>query len=171
MFDSLYESANSEPDEGKEKDKDMENLNLIPDITEEYAIISSFFGNEKREKCRYLRDIIDGTSGFNSGLLYLKDRCDTLLEQIQELQEDVKYTLEERRNFYSFLLTAITIGIAPITILTGYFGMNFENMTELHPETFPSTPGVELLWVILIVFYGLLFVISVHSGLFYKLFC
>jgi len=168
LFNSFYESENSEKDGEK---KGLENLNLIPDVTKGYKIISNFFGNDKRERCGYLRDIIDGTLGFKSGLVYLKDRCDTLLELNAELREDIKYTIEERRNFYSFLLTAITIAIAPITILTGYFGMNFENMTELSADTYPSVPGVELLWVILTIFYGLLFVIAIHSGLFYKLFC
>jgi Mg2+ and Co2+ transporter CorA len=105
--------------------------------------------------------------------LFIKNKLSSkiLLELNAELREDIKYTIEERRNFYSFLLTAITIAIAPITILTGYFGMNFENMTELSADTYPSVPGVELLCVILTIFYGLLFVIAILSGLFYKLFC
>jgi hypothetical protein len=49
-------------------------------------------------------------------------------EQLQALQERYQRYLDEKRNFWSFLLGLVSIATFPFAVMTGYFGMNFENM-------------------------------------------
>lgn len=66
------------------------------------------------------------------------------------------------------MLTIITTILAPLAILTGYFGMNFDNMVELDHNTYPSTPGVKIMWVICGVSYGTLLLVAFHFRVMYS---
>ena len=45
--------------------------------------------------------------------------------------------------------------------------MNFSNMPELGVEEYPYFPGVYLLWFVLVVIYGSLFVVGFHYRIFH----
>jgi hypothetical protein len=109
----------------------------------------------------YLSLILDGDEALEvKGIKYWKERLLGLREDALKVKDDIHSSLDEKRNFFSFILTIVTVGLAPLTILTGYWspfilclcddclcrGMNFENMEELKPHTYPAVPGVTLLW-------------------------
>ena len=102
------------------------------------------------------------------GLHYWKDRMKKYMNKVDLLKLLIKSQLDEKRNLTTFMLTAITTILAPLTIFTGYFGMNFENMTELNPEKYPYTPGVVLLWAICGCAYGALLLLGIHFRILYS---
>ena len=102
------------------------------------------------------------------GLLYWKERLKRYSTKIDNLKELISIQLDEKRNFMSFMLTIITTILAPLAILTGYFGMNFENMTELSENTYKTIPGVTLMWVLSGVIYIVLLLIAFHFRVLYS---
>jgi Mg2+ and Co2+ transporter CorA len=102
------------------------------------------------------------------GVVYWRERLRKYANKVETLKHLIASQLDEKRNFMSFMLTIITTLLAPLAILTGYFGMNFDNMKELDHTTYPSAPGVELMWIIMGVSYGVLLVISFHFRVIYS---
>lgn len=103
------------------------------------------------------------------GLVYWKERLKKYSLKVESLKHLISTQLDEKRNFMSFMLTIITTILAPLAILTGYFGMNFTNMKELDPDAYPSvTPGVVLMWVICGISYGFLLMFALHFRVLYS---
>lgn len=49
------------------------------------------------------------------------------------------------------LLTIVTTIFMPLTLLTGWYGMNFEHMKELHWKySYPSLFGISILIIIIL---------------------
>jgi hypothetical protein len=131
-----------------------------------YILIHRFLGPDPY---RELRALLEGYELLDiRGLYYWKDRMRKYVVKVDQLKLLIASQLDEKRNFTSFMLTAITTVLAPLTIFTGYFGMNFENMKELDPETYPSTPGVVVLWAICGLAYATLLVLGIHFRVLYS---
>ncbi len=131
-----------------------------------FAIISKFFGKDPyREIHRHL----DGYEQLDiKGLVYWKDRLRRYALKVESLKELITTQLDEKRNFMSFMLTIITTVLAPLAVLTGYFGMNFDNMKELEVGTYPYAPGVKIMWVISGFAYGGLLLLALHFRVLYS---
>lgn len=131
-----------------------------------YKIAKKFMG----DACyRDLKIMLDGYELLEmKGLNFWRDRIDKYEQRLNEMRTLIATQLEEKRNFTTFLLTIVTTVLAPLTILTGYFGMNFENMNELDPATFPSVPGVKLMWAIASLLYIGMFLFAMHFRVIYS---
>jgi len=138
----------------------------VEKISLSFAVISKFFGSDPyREMHRHL----DGYEQLDiKGLVYWKDRLKKYTLKVESLKELIATQLDEKRNFTSFMLTIVTTILAPLAVLTGYFGMNFANMRELETDTYKSTPGVTLMWVISGVCYGALLLVALHFRVLYS---
>lgn len=75
----------------------------------------------------YLRDLVDTTT-------QMRDRMDYGREMIQSLTDTYLSLQSNQLNLQMRLLTVITIIFMPLTLLTGIYGMNFDNMPELHTK-------------------------------------
>lgn len=75
----------------------------------------------------YLRDLVDTTT-------QMRDRMDYGREMIQSLTDTYLNLQSNQLNLQMRLLTVITIIFMPLTLLTGLYGMNFDNMPELHSK-------------------------------------
>lgn len=62
---------------------------------------------------------------------HMERRAAALKGRVAKLQELYKTRLDEERNWMVTALTLFTAGTWPLSFLTGYFGMNFQNMAEL----------------------------------------
>ena len=103
---------------------------VLPDGAEDlpisYHLIKSFLG---KSPCTYLNSVIHGSDGLEmKGLRYWRDRVEDLETSICVIKEKIKYSLDEKRNFYNYVLAVVTVFLGPMTVLTGYWGMNFDNM-------------------------------------------
>lgn len=95
-----------------------------------------------------LREVINALmrgdySMFDNDLrLYIRDAYDHMLQLVESLEAsrdmvwgmmDVHLSFQSNRlNQQMRLLTVITVIFMPLTLLTGIYGMNFDNMPELH---------------------------------------
>ncbi len=102
------------------------------------------------------------------GLKYWNDSLEASVKKVGTILDHIKAQSEEKRNFTTFSLTIFTVFLAPLTILTGYWGMNFDNMKELAAETYPLAPGVYLLWCVAGFVYAFLCVFSLHYRILYS---
>lgn len=84
-----------------------------------FAVIRGFFGNTA---CQSLGMILDGDESLEvKGTKYWSEQLGLLNDTFAKVKEDIRISLEEKRNFFSFILTTVTVGLAPLTILTGYW--------------------------------------------------
>lgn len=70
-----------------------------------------------------------------------------LLEYAQQVRDAYQAQVDARQNQNMEFLTVISTIFFPLTLITGWYGMNFENMPELEN----GYPGVILLSIIVII--------------------
>lgn len=84
-----------------------------------FAIIRGFLGHTA---CQNLGMILDGDESLEvKGTKYWSEQLGLLHDTFEKVKEDIRISLDEKRNFFSFILTTVTVGLAPLTILTGYW--------------------------------------------------
>ena len=62
------------------------------------------------------------------GVKTWSDRLNSINSKCEELRERYQLCIDEKRNFWAFILGLFSIYSFPLAVLTGYFGMNFNNM-------------------------------------------
>ncbi|MGX7106091.1 CorA family divalent cation transporter [Globicatella sanguinis] len=63
----------------------------------------------------------------------LKDDALDLREYVMQLREIYNADVSNKQNRIMQILTVVTTVFAPLTLLTGWYGMNFEHIPELEP--------------------------------------
>ena len=90
----------------------------------------------KAENLRYFRL-------FTERVMRLQDTVTSLREYVVQLRDLVHSRLEVRQNRIMTLLTVITSIFMPLTLITGWYGMNFRFMPELDkPYAYPIVLAV-----------------------------
>ena len=139
------------------------NVVAVKDVTADE--IRVFLGDKPVES--FFDKLLDGNEDFK-GLNYWSKRQEEFGLKADQTKAQVLDALEEKRAFYGYVLAIATVFLSPASVLTGYFGMNFTNMVELDPATYPATPGVNLLWVIGGITYGVLLLATIHWRVLYS---
>ena len=62
----------------------------------------------------------------------LYDTLDSQREYISQIRDLIQNRLSEKQNRIMTLLTVITTIFIPLTLITGWYGMNFKYMPELN---------------------------------------
>mmetsp|Transcript_1761 Transcript_1761/g.3161 ORF Transcript_1761/g.3161 Transcript_1761/m.3161 type:complete len:393 (+) Transcript_1761:191-1369(+) len=131
-----------------------------------YDMVKSFFGKDPMGD---LDTLIFGNENMElTGLEYWQHRMSMLHATTRVIGQDIRESLDEKRNFYNYLLAVVTVFLGPMTILTGYWGMNFENMPELTVDRYSWFPGVKLLWAWGGLLYGMFFLLAIHYRILYS---
>jgi hypothetical protein len=72
--------------------------------------------------CHPLSVILEGDESLEvKGMKYWVDQLNNVHQRAAKVHDDIKISLEDKRNFFSFILTTVTVGLAPMAILTGYW--------------------------------------------------
>lgn len=61
----------------------------------------------------------------------MRDQAKTLRDQALQMRDLYKMHLDIRQNHIMTVLTVVTAIFAPLTLIAGWYGMNFQNMPEL----------------------------------------
>jgi Mg2+ and Co2+ transporter CorA len=131
-----------------------------------YHLVKDFMGDASY---RDLKIMLEGYELLDmKGLIFWCERIEKYEQRLSDMRSLIATQLDEKRNFTTFLLTIVTTVLAPLTILTGYFGMNFTNMSELDPDTYPYAPGVWIMWAIAGLLYIIMFLFSMHFRVIYS---
>ena len=86
---------------------------------------------------------------------------------VNKLSDLYRLKLEEDRNFWTFVLTVSTIILWPASFFTGYWGMNFDNMSELNaPYVSSNVQGVQIMWATMGSCYALILTVCAWAFLF-----
>jgi len=87
----------------------------------------------------YLRDVYDH-------ILQILDTTETYREMIENIQNIYLTSLSNKMNSVMKTLTVFTAIFMPLTFIAGIYGMNFDNMPELHhPNGYFYTLGIMVL--------------------------
>ena len=111
-------------------------------ITEENE--NDFF---KEENIRYF-------SLFSKRAGRLFDMSTALVDYTSQIRADYEATLTDKQNHIMTILTVVTTIISPLTLITGWYGMNFKYMPEL--DSIYGYPGVIII-SLLVAILSLLF--------------
>jgi hypothetical protein len=105
------------------------------DLPIHFDLIQHFLGSSP---CTYLKHVLYGDEHLElKGLLYWSDRMSDFDDSIELMAEKIQFALEEKRNFFSYLLSVVTIFLGPLTVLTGYW----YPPSSLLPPLTPPPPG------------------------------
>ncbi len=103
----------------RDLDDYLEHLQDFVAVLEENE--SGFF---KEENLRYFRLLFNRTEK-------LRDKAQSLREQAVQIRDLYKMHLDIRQNRIMTVLTVVTAIFAPLTLIAGWYGMNFVYMPEL----------------------------------------
>jgi len=95
----------------------------------------------------FIRDLHDHT-------IQVMDRIDTYRDILNGLQDLYLSEISFKMNQVMQVLTIITTIFVPLSFLTGLYGMNFDNIPELHhPNGYPLLLGFMFLVAAVLIFY------------------
>ena len=156
-YEKKLDSIDNDIDRGKEGDLDSLNdirgdlrdlrthYNQLIDLAQEFEENeNSFF---QPDNMRYFRL-------FSSRVLRLHDIVNSLLEYTNQIRDTYQSRLDVKQNRIMTVLTVVTTIFMPLTLIVGWYGMNFKYMPEL--ETVWGYPAV-IVGSVLIVVFSLLF--------------
>ena len=106
-------------DELRDLDDHYEHLMDLADVLEDNE--NGFFDPEGLRYFRVVYNRLDK----------LRDQADSLREQALQMLDLYKMRLDIRTNRIMTVLTVVTAIFAPLTLIAGWYGMNFANMPEL----------------------------------------
>ena len=113
---------------------DMRDLDDYYEHLQDFATVleeneNGFF---REENLRYFRL-------FNNRVEKLRDKTQSLSEQTIQVRDLYKMHLDIKQNRIVTVLTVLTAIFAPLTLIAGWYGMNFEHMPELAwPWAYPA---------------------------------
>ena len=70
--------------------------------------------------------------GFGNRAARLEDQAEHLREYAAQIWETYQAAIDIRQNRVMQLLTVVTTIFMPLTLITGWYGMNFPNMVAIH---------------------------------------
>lgn len=135
--DDQAERVNAIRSDLRDLDDYLEHLQDFVEVLEENE--NGFF---KDENLRYFRL-------FFNRMEKLRDKAQSLREQAMQLRDLYKMHLDIRQNRIMTVLTVVTAIFAPLTLIAGWYGMNFVHMPEL--EWAWAYPAVFVLCIALTV--------------------
>jgi len=108
--------------------------------------------------------LMDGNQLYEvKGSGFWREQLDVIVQKLVTLGSKYEDKLGEKRNFWSFILTIVSVVQFPICALTGYYGMNTLGLVELADDWNSDFPGVAFFWFVNGVIYAAMLGYLLHS--------
>jgi len=110
---------------------------------------------EENENCFFSADNLRYFHLFNARIAVLRDMAAFVWDYTVQVRDYYESQMDLKQNRIMALLTVITSIFLPLTLITGWYGMNFKYMPELGMRwTYPALVGVfALIVVVCLVFF------------------
>lgn len=137
-------------------------------ITLNSVVIGPFFP----EGPVYASILLDGNEGIEmKGSSFWVSQLSSLQNELKSLKTMYNDKLDEKRNFWGFVLTVLFIYQFPICWLTSFFGMNFDNQPWLDPDYeigVLEIGGIDFFWFVNGAVYLGIFIFSIDAKILYQ---
>ncbi len=138
---------------------DLESINVIRDHlrvlrTHYDRLIDLAQELEENENNFFEDENIRYFSLFSKRAGRLFDMSNALVDYTTQIRDDYEASLADKQNHIMTILTVVTTIFSPLTLITGWYGMNFKYMPELNSEyAYPVVIILSLLIAVLSLLY------------------
>lgn len=101
------------------------------------------------------------------GCLFWSQLIEDCIERVNLLEKIYSIRLDEKRNFWTFVLALATFATWPVTALMSYWAMNFDDILEFSADFWPTVPGVYIFWLSFGLLYTLMLLLALHYRVIY----
>lgn len=158
-YERELDSIDKDIDNNQDNEADLERVNDIRgelrDLRIHYSqLIDLSQEFEENENNFFKTDNIRFFKLFSNRVSRLYDVVNSLIDYTNQIRDTYESRIEVRQNHIMTLLTVVTTIFMPLTLIAGWYGMNFKYMPELNWEI-----GYPLVFIVsvLIVAFSLLF--------------
>ena len=156
-----YEKQLAETDKiiNSKEEIDLESVNAIRDHlrtlrTHYDRLIDLAQELEENENEFFKEENIRYFSLFSKRAARLFDMSGALVDYTTQIRDDYEANLTDKQNHIMTILTVVTTIFSPLTLITGWYGMNFKYMPELNSEyAYPAVFVISLLIAIASLLY------------------
>lgn len=154
MEKELYQLELVIMDESSESDTSMERMNVIRgeirELREHYEQLMDFTQElEENENSFFAQENLRYFKLSMNRIQRLIDVSSSVRDYTMQLRDLHKTYLDQKQNRIMTILTVVTTIFMPLTLITGWYGMNFNNMPELtSPWGYKSVILISLVIVI-----------------------
>ena len=156
-----YEKQLSETDKiiKSKEEVDLESVNVIRDRlrvlrTHYDRLIDLAQELEENENEFFKEENVRYFSLFSKRAGRLFDMSNALVDYTTQIRGDYEANLTDKQNHIMTILTVVTTIFSPLTLITGWYGMNFKYMPELNSEyAYPAVFIISLLIAVLSLLY------------------
>ena len=152
-----YEKRLAETDKAisSKEEIDLENVNLIRDHlrvlrTHYDRLIDLAQELEENENEFFKEEYVRYFSLFSKRAARLFDMSNALVDYTTQIRDDYEANLTDKQNHIMTILTVVTTIFSPLSLITGWYGMNFKYMPELNSEY--AYPAVFIISLLIAVF-------------------
>jgi Mg2+ and Co2+ transporter CorA len=113
---------------------------------------------------RVLYYLVDGNPLYEvKGTQFWGEQLSLYFSRLQTLQDKYSSKLDEKRNFWSFILTIVSILQFPIGAMTGYWGLNYSGIDELSTDWGNGAGGIKFFWIVAGIIYFVMMAYLMHT--------
>jgi hypothetical protein len=129
------------------------------------STMEPFFEKSGVQSLSYL---MDGNVDYEvKGSSFWCFQMDSFFERSATLMDRYDQKLDEKRNFWSFILTIVSIAQFPLAAMSAYWCMHVDNMVERDVDWWEEVPGYNFYWLCNGIVYALMFISFVHLRIIY----
>ena len=105
-----------------------------------------------------IEDLLEGNQQIElKGSAFWLKKLLVRAEHTEALRTRYLEILDEKRNFWGFLFTIVSLVLWPISTYLGYYGMNYDNIKEARKSSDYPIYGIQFFWLVTAIMYTIMF--------------
>ena len=121
-----------------------------------------------RTGSKSIEDLLNGNQQIElKGSMFWLNKVSARLQHTKALKSRYAEILDEKRNFWGFLFTLVSLFLWPISTYLGYYGMNYDNIKEARKSSEYPIYGIQFFWLVTAIMYSLLLIWMLDKKIIY----